>query len=502
MVAMALGWAVLASGQDGLPADPLGDEASPGDPPAEDAGPDRSDEWAPLTLLRVVEPERHGAVGDGAADDTQALQATFDALSEQGGIVWLAPDRVYRTTDVIRITGDHVKVWAPDGQAEIMADGGDEPGRQALIVDGATGTGIFGPVIRSDADERRTTLEDSAVVVDGALDTELVGLEIVRSSSAAVFVYGQSRRTWIEGNEITDNWADAIHFTDGSREAWAWGNVIVSREPTLGDDGIACVTYGSGPRCGEMEWWANTHLGNGWGRGLAVVGGDNIAIHDNVILDTAAAGIIVASEPSYRTPGSDHITIERNVISGTGHAVAHPGILISALHGPIDEVVIADNSVVAGPGQSPVRSEGDVGSLSERGTSPTASAGALTSGPLAGGDRAARRTSILATRDPSLAPSEQRRGLHRVHVRGRPETGFEQRLEYVVAGAPSAIDAWQGDRGGEVVRFRSWSADEDVVVIRTGVPLSLPAFLRPIGFEELRAGTADLPELWAYLDAL
>ncbi|MEL7156315.1 MAG: right-handed parallel beta-helix repeat-containing protein [Actinomycetota bacterium] len=464
-------------------------------------GLDPEEVWAPLDLMTVVDPGEHGAVGDGRADDTTALQQAIDGVPDGGGIVWLAPGRTFRTTDVIRITGDHVKVWSPNGQAEIRPSATIGERRHAVIIDGATGVGLFGPVFRSDGDRRRTALEDSTVVLDGARQTELVGLEITGSPSAAIFVFGASRDTWIVGNDLHDNWADAVHFTDGSRRAWVWDNVISNEGPTLGDDGIACVTYGGSDRCGSMEWWDNSYLGGGWGRGLAVVGGDTIHVHHNLVIDSAAAGILVASEPSYDTPGSDSIRIEDNVVCRAGHTVAHPGILLSGLDGAIRDVVVADNAVIDSIAGVPFRAEGDVIDPIVQGTS------------VVGGGRCeatttetmgtARATSILTTRDASFVPEATRGGLAQIQVRPTAGGEFEQRLAYVVAGPRSAIDRWLEGRPGAATRFGSGDGESDrdeYVVLRTGSPLSVPESLRPVGFEELRAMTATQPDLWEHLD--
>lgn len=454
--------------------------------------------WAPLTLLAMVDVGDHGAVGDGQADDTAALQRTFDSVPDGGGIVWLPPGRSYRTTDVVRITGDHTKLWAPNGQAEIRPSARDGERRVALIVDGATGVGLFGPTVRADGDRRRTALEDSAVVVDGSFQTEVVGLEVTGSPSAAIFVFGASRETWVVGNDLHDNWADAVHFTDGSRRAWVWDNVIFNDGTTRGDDGVACVTYGSSPLCGSMEWWDNTYLGGGWGRGLSVVGGDSIHVHDNLVVDAAAAGILVASEPSYDTPGSEGIRIEGNVVCRAGHTVPHAGILISGLDGAIRDVVVADNRVVDSVAGRAFATEGDVVDLVERDTSETDDGTCQTSGR---GGRASRDTSVLATRDASFVPSSARRGLARVLVRAASGGGFEQQLEYVVAGPAAAVDAWLGDHAVTATRFSLDDADrDDYLVILTGSPLSVPDSLRPVDFDELRRMAGSLPGLWQHVD--
>ncbi len=458
--------------------------------------------WAPLTLIPILDVGRYGAIGDGQVDDTEALQRAVDAVPEGGGIVWLPPGRTYRTTNVIRVTGDHTKLWAPNGQAEIRPSATIGERRHALIIEEATGVGVYGLSFRSDGDRRRTALEDSTVVVDQSNETEVIGLEISGSPSAAIFIFGASSKTWVVGNDLYNNWADGVHFTDGSRRAWVWDNVIINDERTKGDDGVACVTYGTSARCGSMEWWDNSYLGGGWGRGLSVVGGDNIDIHDNLVMDTAAAGILVASEPSYDIHGSDDIRIERNVVCRAGHTVPHSGILISGLDGAISDVLVAGNEVIDSVTGQPFRSEGEVVGLVERDTS-VADEGRCEPRQNRGEGQVARDTSILATRDDSFVPSSARPGLSRIHVRSGSGGGFEQRLEYVVAGPGSAVDAFLGDRFASATRFRPQSAGdeaEEYVVLLTGSPLSIPDELRPIEFDELRAVAKTLPELWAYLD--
>ena len=56
-----------------------------------------------------------------------------------------------------------------------------------------------------------------------------------------------------------------------------------------------------------MEWWGNTILHTGWGRGYAVIGGEDIFIHHNWAIGVAGAGLIVASEPAYDSATSARI---------------------------------------------------------------------------------------------------------------------------------------------------------------------------------------------------
>lgn len=460
------------------------------------ASPDIDGPWEQLSVMAVVDPLAYGAEGDGLADDTDELAATIESLPPSGGIVWLGTGHTFRITEVLRVTRDHAKLWSQNSSSGLFAATGDRPRRQALLIDGTTGVGVYGVSFRSDATRRRTALEDSGIAIVGASGTEVVGLDISGSAGPAIFVAGESELTYIAGNLIHDTWADSIHFTGGASRAWVWGNTLFTRPPRNGDDGIACVTYGEGPRCGRMEWWDNSYLGNGWGRGLAVVGGHSIEIHDNFVTDTAAAGILVASEPTYATPGSTGIAIHDNVVRRAGRVVPHPGILLSGRSGAIQDVSVTNNVVNDPATGERFRAEGTLERIEEEGTTSSMS-GPLPS--LRPPNTPAADTAVLATGDTSFVELPYRRGLHRIRVRPGVTSGqpFLQQLEYLIAGPASEIDSWLAslDVVNQVVLRVATEAAEtlggipvngQVVVVRVGEPVVLPATLRPVTFDDLR----------------
>ena len=465
--------------------------------PAAQASPDIGGPWEPLSVMAVVDPFTHGAEGDGLADDTDELAATIEALPTGGGIVWLGTGHTFRITDVLRVTTDHAKLWSPNASSGLFAATGDRPRRQAVVIDGTTGVGVYGVSFRSNATRRRTALEDSGIAIVGASSTEVVGLDVSGSAGPAIFVAGGSELTAIAGNLIHDTWADSIHFTDGASHAWVWNNTLFTRPPRAGDDGVACVTYGDGPRCSRMEWWDNTHLGNGWGRGLAVVGGQSIEIHDNFVTDTAAAGILVASEPSYDTPGSTGIAIHDNVVRNAGQVIPHPGILLSGRAGAIRDVSVTNNVVLDPVTGERFRAEGTLEGIEEEGTTGSLDRPlpSLTPPSTPPAD-----TAVLGTGDTSFVELPYRRGLHRIRVRPGVSANqpFLQQLEYLIAGPSSEIDAWLASLGVAnqvVVRAAMETADlpdgspvsGQVAAVRVGVPVVLPATLRPVTFDDLRS---------------
>ncbi len=454
--------------------------------------------WSALQAMTVVDPRDFGAVGDGRADDTAALQRAVNSLSPGGGIVYIADGAVYKTSNLVKIEDDHVKIWARSGRGQIYARTGSDRNRQAIICQDNDGCGLFGLRLGSDSSRRLAAREDSRVVLDGATNAEVVGLDVNNSASAAIFIYGRSRTSYIEGNHVHDSWSDSVHFTDGSRKAWVWDNTFHSSAATKGDDGLACVTYGNASPCGDMEWWGNTHLGSGWGRGFSVIGGDGITIHHNLARQTAGAGIIVASEPSYDTPSSSNISIYDNILFQTGRVIPHPGILISGQSAPISNVTVRNNVVVESANGEAFRREGDTSSINE--TNTMTSADRLPKVlPVVDGARRAKSTDILKTRDTSFVDQSRRRGLYRIHVQRAAQGGvFQQRFEYVVAGPGSAVDRWLASSSGAVVE-RSTVGSEVFAVVLTPVPSVVPNELRPVPFAELRRGDRQggLRTVWA-----
>ncbi|MFY0578993.1 hypothetical protein ACN28S_36225 [Cystobacter fuscus] len=291
--------------------------------------------WSPLSVMAVADPMNHGAVGNGTTDDLAALTATVNALPASGGIVYLPPGKSFRKTNLLTVTKNHVKFWAPNRQADINATVNGTRRRQSILCRGNTGCGFFGLKFRSDATERFDALEDNQISIDHASDVEVVGVEVTNSAATGLFFHG-SRRHYVEGNYIHHTWADHIHHTDGATHSWVWDNFLFNEAPGTnelphrGDDGIACVTYGvTSPRCGSMEWWNNAMLGSDWGRGYAVIGGDDIDIHHNWAIGVAAAGVIVASEGGYNSSSSQNISVRGNWITRGAHTIGHPGILVS-----------------------------------------------------------------------------------------------------------------------------------------------------------------------------
>ena len=448
----------------------------------------------------------HGAVGNGTADDLAALERTVAALPAAGGVVYLPAGKSFKKTNLLVVTKPHVKFWAPNRQAEIFQSVAGQRRRQSILCRGASGCGVFGVKLRSDATARFDALEDNQISADGASLVEVVGCEIQGSAATGIMLYG-SREHYIEGNYIHHTWADHIHHTNAAQQSWVWNNFIFNENPSRGDDGVACVTYGpSSTRCADMEWWSNTILHSGWGRGYSVIGGNAIHIHHNWAIGVAGAGVIVASESSYDTSSSDGITIENNYVYQCGHSIGHPGILISGLHTsapPLNEIRLRNNVSVGNPNGA-YRAEGAYTNLTNEGLVTSASSLPMPI-PSAASVRMAD-TSILRTRDTSHAGASFRPGLYRIHLRAAPAgNGYQQRFEYVVKGDAAAVDAFAGTRtaAGDYVSERRTVGSTTYALVLTAAPVTLTSGLSAVPFRELRSGDTggELRFLWQRLDS-
>jgi hypothetical protein len=494
---------------------------SAGDPNPQDAGGIPSDAglaqdaavsspdsvWSPLSVMALVNPKDYGAIGNGSTDDLNALSAAVNALPDAGGIVYLPAGASFKKTNLLVISKAHVKVWAPNRQAEIFQSIAGQTRRQSIICRNNVGCGFFGLKLRSDAVARFDALEDNQISADHASLVEVVGCEVQGSAASGIFLYGSSEH-YLEGNYIHHTFADHVHHTQAASRSWVWNNFIFNEAPSKGDDGVACVTYGpKSPPCQTMEWWRNTILHTDWGRGYAVIGGSNINIHHNWAIGVAGAGVIVASESSYNSASSDGIRIANNYVSRCGHSIGHPGILVSGENSaaePLRNITLLDNVVADTVTGTAYRSEGAFSNVSSSGLLTTNAA--LPKPTPTNADIRMVDTSVLRTRDVSHVEAGLRRGLYRIHVRKSAiGTGFQQRFEYVVKGPPATMAAFMAVRNaaGDHISEQRTQLGTTYALLLSSVPYRIPDDISGVSFQELRAGdlSTQLSWLWQRLDS-
>lgn len=486
-------------------------------------GPD--DLFRPSTRFPIINPKDYGARGDGSSDDAAALGAAFDAVPDSGGIVLFPAGTYLKERTLVRVTKSHTLLWAPNRRATIhgtvrtlTAEERDADlcgvRQQAIVFRQTTGGGVYGLRFTSDAIERTSCAEDCQMTLDTVDGWEVVGTEVNGGPGCGVFAWSsksgsRSQSLYVEGNFIHHTYADSVHHTHGARRSWCWGNYFFNETPSLGDDGIACVTYSpTDPRCGDMEWWGNTYLGGAHGRGMAVIGGEDIAIHDNWIVGSASAGLIVASESAYTSASSERIELRSNwLVNSPNGSVnnGHSSILISGANPeaePIRDVLSIDNVIVGAPNGRVERAEGEYDADSvvfDDSTDPADLPGPVPTLD----DVSIRDTSVLRTRDVSFVAPEAQKGLYRIHVR-EAASGVEERFEYVVSGAEDALLPWlEAARAAGAYLSETRSVENTAyALLLAPVPLVVPDAIDAVSFEALRAGDRDgsLSWLWNRLD--
>lgn len=306
-----------------------------------------ADSAAPRTLV----PEDFGAVGDGTTDDTGALQSALSSLRE-GDQLRLTAGRTYRHGDVLVVDVDGVRLTGPG----ILLASNEERSALHLRADAVRITDL---VLRITGTTRRWRAPDQHRVVLGphrGLVLERVRVE--GSAGAGVYVMG-SRGFRLTDVRVEGSRADGVHITDGAEDG------VVERPVVLrsGDDGVAVVSYGDDPGpVRRVDVLSPRVQDQSWGRGISVVGGEDVVFRDVVVTGSSSAGIYIATEGApYDTRSTRRIAVHGAVLRGSNRtaSVDHGAVLVSAAaRGTLVEDVHLSDVVVEGTRPAAARQVG------------------------------------------------------------------------------------------------------------------------------------------------
>lgn len=331
-----------------------------------------------------------GAVGDGATDDSAAIEDAVDRLPTAGGEVWFPPG-TYRCN--VTVTKANVRFRLhPGATLEKQANGtlidisgngfeihgGTLNGRKASVTGrgiqiSATDYRILG-VTLSDMDSRSIALENSSRgLVSG---NRITGQE----NDSAVFVDNGGSRITITDNDITsgdtsDSDCIAVHAKTAGRdiadiviannrlfpnsvnafgiEAGTFGGDSADRITITGNTIHALVaSYGGisiGDGCTNVTLQGNIYNANGLDIQIGAYeiattgGGGNIALIGNIAKCGTACPAISFSRPC------SSVSIIGNILEGHNSGVS--SVPSSSIHisltvaGTIEDVVVADNII-------------------------------------------------------------------------------------------------------------------------------------------------------------
>ncbi len=281
----------------------------------------------------------YNALPDDTADDTIAIQKALDV----GGDIVLNSG-VYLISGLLRIKKANTRLYGVNATLHAT-----NPESQAVNIE-ADNVGVYGLRFTAVTNTRKSApwhtriavYKEVAGVIQSVRNTKIVG-NTIAPVDGAVAPYGNSASAGgilllraegflVANNTVTRTLADGIHMTAGSKDGIVIGNKV--RE--TGDDMIAAVSYALGGiaalnnagMLSDIQILKQTKLvqnvlitdndvsGNYWGRGITVVGGQDITIQRNKIDNVATgAGVLLAREASYQTFGVLNVLVKDNTLS-------------------------------------------------------------------------------------------------------------------------------------------------------------------------------------------
>jgi len=301
---------------------PVTPEPAPTSMPTSTAAPSASSPAAPAPPAPTVGVSvlAFGAVGDGVADDTAAVQRALDA-ARPGVAVVVPAGRVFVHTDVL-----HVRV-----PGTVVTGGGvllgtrEERSSVWVETDGVT---LDGLTVRTQGTTRRwEAWEQMGLRLAGHSGAVVRDVTVEGSAAAGLYV-GAADHFLLDHVTVRGTRADGIHLTGGSHDGLVLAPTVVGS----GDDGVAVVSYRSdGAPCHDIVVRSPQVLGTTWGRGLSVVGGTDVAFTDVDVQRSDAAAVYLGSEGQpWNTwaPVRVSVTGGRLQDSNTDQRIDHGAVLV------------------------------------------------------------------------------------------------------------------------------------------------------------------------------
>lgn len=280
----------------------------------------------------TVTPKNFGAVGDGVADDTAALQRAFDSGQpiSLGGFT-------FRHTAVVIMRNAGGRLTGPGTLLATV------PSQEALRITAANVT-VDGVILKANVIARLAAPQESRLWLDHCVGTTISNVTVQGSASAGCFVYGASNYLF-DKVTVNNSLSDAFHNTMGSHDGVIRDCVVNNS----GDDGFAVVSYvPDGSECYNIRFENPKFYGQTWGRGFSVVGGHDITFTNIYGQDSAGAMMYFACEGNpYYTYPARNVTVEGGTIlrANQNASIGHGAVVLTCYNGSFNEDAISINNV-------------------------------------------------------------------------------------------------------------------------------------------------------------
>lgn len=285
-------------------------------------------------------PLDFGAVGDGRADDTAALQAALDSL-DTGDTLVLPAGRVFRHSDVLVVGRAGSRV---EGPGALLASREDRSSLQVQADD----VQISSLVLRMTGTTRRWSgLEQHRLVLGPVEGAVVSGVRVEGAAGAGVYVGGATGFR-ISDVTVSGTRADGVHMTSGASRGLVERPVVTG----AGDDGVAVVSYqGDSAPSRDITVLSPRVSGNSHGRGVSVVGGEDITYRDVRVRDSSAAAVYVATEGApFFTRSTRRVRVLGVQSDGANRtpSVDHGAVLLyaGAQGSVVEDVLVSDARIV------------------------------------------------------------------------------------------------------------------------------------------------------------
>ncbi|MEU6132344.1 glycosyl hydrolase family 28-related protein [Saccharopolyspora sp. NPDC047091] len=285
-----------------------------------------------------------GADPTGAEDSAAAFTTAIEQARSAGTEVWV-PEGRFRVDSPLAVE-----------QVSIIGAG---PWRSVLLsshlIDqtvSAGGVRLRDFAVLGDVTDRVDDSPDNFATGSLGAGSEVTGLWL-QHLKVGMWLTGNNDDLLVEGNRILDTTADGINLNGSARGVRVRDNFLRN----TGDDALAMWSLNA-PDTGS-SFTGNTVIAPNLANGIAVYGGTDLQVRDNLVADTNALGSGIAisnqafAEPFFPLSGTIEVTGNELVRTGAMNPnLRHPmgALRVDAYDSPIEaEVRIADTTAVDSP---------------------------------------------------------------------------------------------------------------------------------------------------------